>query len=511
MKRWIAGLGVAAGLWVTGCARGPESTDEFPDAQAVLESAHHAFAAGNRDEALRILRESVASGLYPEDRLALFQSLLQALLRDGCVEEAQAEFAATVGRDEPLTRASFGTVLAHLEHDGDDPGVVAWALRLLDLDLPSDLAARAVSSAIGAALRSGEWEGAEAAMRAGLERFRSAELRRALENLTSAELRSGRLENARRMMDGIASAAGDDPELLGAVRGWRVELAFREDELPSAESAFRAAAPELPDRVLRELLYRATLLSAERGAWDTAERLCEFALSEIADRPQAVRMAASQWLSLARQQGLAEEIPRRLQALFEFGVGTETVFGLYRRDFYSLMNERDKALIPEMLAVSRRLSDGIAGSRDRAALQTMDLDAAFLLEDYERSIAILEEGIPGYDGAWHAMALNKLRAHLAVREGRTDEAVKRFRDFMDHVRTWEEPEVDPSTGMLFTKEMSLGHNARRIADLLAEAGREAEAAEAYAEARAYLEKALMEVSERPGERAFVEKEMSALP
>ncbi|MFC1453391.1 hypothetical protein ACFLSJ_08625, partial [Verrucomicrobiota bacterium] len=149
---------------------------------------------------------------------------------------------------------------------------------------------------------------------------------------------------------------------------------------------------------------------------------------------------------------------------------------------------------------------------DRKRLKSMALDGSFVIEDYERSLATVEAGIPGRDEAWHEMALNKIKAHLALQEGRTDEAVTRFRRFMQDVEaTWEEAEEDPSTGIKHTREMSLGFNARRIGDILSEAGQTDAAREAYREARSYCAKALELLDETSREHAMVRERLASMP
>ena len=109
------------------------------------------------------------------------------------------------------------------------------------------------------------------------------------------------------------------------------------------------------------------------------------------------------------------------------------------------------------------------------------------------------------------MARNKLGAHLAIEEGRTDDAVAMFRDFMKHVETWTDATVDPSTGIAHTREMSLGFNAKRIGNIYRDAGRAEEAAKAYAEARDYFDQAMKGTEEGSKEAAYIEKEMAELP
>jgi hypothetical protein len=139
------------------------------------------------------------------------------------------------------------------------------------------------------------------------------------------------------------------------------------------------------------------------------------------------------------------------------------------------------------------------------------LDGAFVLEDYDRTLRLLEEGIPDREPEWHEMAITKVKAHKALQEGRPLDAVRHFREFMKFVEQREEPERDPSTGILHTREMSLGRNAKRIGDILREAGQDEEARRAYEEAEQYYAAALEEVEPDSREADLIRTEKAQIP
>ena len=138
-------------------------------------------------------------------------------------------------------------------------------------------------------------------------------------------------------------------------------------------------------------------------------------------------------------------------------------------------------------------------------------NVAFLLEDYDKVIAILEEGLP-YEESWHNMALNKARAHKALKTGNKREAVERFNAFIkDTLNEFSHPEIDPSTGMIYSKEMILGFNSRRVGDLLTDLGENQEAEESYKQAISYYETALNKLAVGSGEFEFIMDELEKIP
>jgi hypothetical protein len=87
--------------------------------------------------------------------------------------------------------------------------------------------------------------------------------------------------------------------------------------------------------------------------------------------------------------------------------------------------------------------------------------------------------------------INKVKAHLDLKEGRIDDAVAKFRLFMAAIAAQaDQGHRDPITDERVTKDMILGYNASRIGDIYDKAGRAEDAAKAYAEAKADYEKAL---------------------
>jgi len=119
--------------------------------------------------------------------------------------------------------------------------------------------------------------------------------------------------------------------------------------------------------------------------------------------------------------------------------------------------------------------------------------------------------VPGHDPAWQATMLNKVKAHQALKEGNTDEAVKRFRAFMDAIASQEDQgHRDPVTDERVSRPMILGYNAKRIGDILVAAGRADEAAKAYAEATANYRDALTAFAETDPEHKTITAALAEL-
>jgi hypothetical protein len=138
------------------------------------------------------------------------------------------------------------------------------------------------------------------------------------------------------------------------------------------------------------------------------------------------------------------------------------------------------------------------------------MDGAYMLEDYARVVRILEEGIPSQDEAWHGMAVNKVKARLALQEGRKRDAVAFLRASTTFIAQVHRYAADPSTGIVHTREMRLGDTNRQMAELLDSLGDGDGARAARTEAARYYREALESMD--PSSRAYqiVKEAMQAL-
>ena len=121
-------------------------------------------------------------------------------------------------------------------------------------------------------------------------------------------------------------------------------------------------------------------------------------------------------------------------------------------------------------------------------LKSFELDADFVLGDYDAALAVIDGGIADHDAAWHQMTRTKILAHKALADKEWATAVARFREFLDLLP--DEDQHDPTTGIVFSRDSLVGLNEKRIGDIWTEAGDPAKAAAAYAAAREAYEKAI---------------------
>jgi len=245
---------------------------------------------------------------------------------------------------------------------------------------------------------------------------------------------------------------------------------------------------------------------------DVIESMCERLTKADAGTTALGADAGSKLVELTAQRQEWKKALERLQWLLDTHPGDPAVQDAYEKSVYGALESGDAELKKSYVAIGRSMLDQPLSTDERNRVRQNLFNVAFLLEEYDEVIAMLEERLPQFEESWHDMALNKALAHKALKEGNKREAADRFRAFMEDTATeFTNPEIDPTTGMIYSKEMILGVNARRIGDLLAEVGDSQEAKELYRQAIAHYESALSKLTQGSGEFEFVVDELEKIP
>jgi tetratricopeptide (TPR) repeat protein len=286
----------------------------------------------------------------------------------------------------------------------------------------------------------------------------------------------------------------------------------RRREWVSAETQFKDMAARFDVDAL-DAPFAVLLSRASNGRQaELVERLCEFVLSEHRDKATIVARAASFWVIGSSERSQWPQVIERLNTLLDQGVPEGVLLNPFSKTIYAVVQSGAPESQQAMLDVGKRISKGELTEADQIRIKILMFDGAFLMDDYDAVLTALLEGVPERDEDWHEMAINKVSAHKALKEGNIDEAIKRFREFMEVTdRTWKDAQVDPSTRIRHSREMIMGFNARRIGNILKEAGRAEEAGKAYREAVDYYEAALEQAEPDSPEHRKIVSDLGEIP
>ncbi len=476
-----------------------ETADTSPDELLVEEEPNPLYQLfGEVDDLLTGGDTNAATakilGAWDDVRYAKYRTDLATitqrfLLFTDQAPKAREAFLETIRTEPEAARPGFDILYSYYLGTGDADAATAWAHELLDQPLPPDMRQAAAGWYLDGLLQTA---GEEAFFQAlpMLDDFEPGQACAIAADLCRAAYNRGKFELlAKELATFRAAPYGSSEDLSKTAALYDLLVRGAQGDWTGVSDTIDDAISLLPVRDLRFALTRLFEAARKQGRPAEAESLAERVLRSETCRayPGVLAVASREWIAL----GLAADVatfPQRIAALRDFGVPADTILSNVNRHFYDVLNDREVvvALVKELDALAPLLDED---SR-RNTLDSLLLDASFVTEDYARVLAILERGIPDRDEDWHEMTKTKMRAHLAMQNGDTDEAVRQFRAFMDLVAKTTEVQLDPSTGIMHSPESILAFNARRIGDIYAKAGRADEAAAAYAEARERYAKAL---------------------
>ncbi len=499
-----------------GCGR-PESSpepvedtaaaDEGAAFAALFEQARAHYHEGDTDAAVDLLTEGLADPLFVSNQSQIFRALIELLLLENRVVDAQTNYLAMLHASPDTAAQAFNLIPTHLKRQPDPAAYLSWCEQMIAAELPAGIAESAYAYYVDANIQAGNLGSLKALANESFARFGGAGAVRVLTRPMNELVDKKEFATIRAGLDALQATG--DAAALDFVTGMEMTLAAAEAQWESVVSMFKEKGAALPDAASRLALRTVSGRAMEAGRADVVDELCEHVFSAMPAATATKEQAVSLYLDVPEKAGNYDQLVERIQKLGAAKADSrlrQKISGV----FYNVMSKASEASKKTLLQIVETMLDesGEAGS---SQLQALLMDGAVLCSDYRLALKVLDSGFRADDTEWVTMARNKLGAHLAMEEGRTDDAVRMFREFMKHVETWTDATVDPSTGIAHTREMSLGFNAKRIGHIYRDAGRSEDAAKAYAEARAYFDQALAEVKEDSKEAAYIREQMAELP
>lgn len=514
----VIGLALAA----SGCSRRPPPPAAAPAAPesaglppedpvaSVFMRADALLAQGGTNAAVALYTESMAAPELAAYRASFFDGLLRTLLASGQLQEAQRRLQEVLASDPELARAGMGRIYGYLMEHGRRDEMIAWTDAALALPaLPAEFRSAFRELNLMGLVARGDDERVLRQIELLLANAPADDAigltQRTIDALFDQQ-RSGLVE---RILQLAGKPVTSDPAIQSLLAFTRIRLLAARGDWATLKIQLPAVAAKLGDDDLQRLMRG--ILAPLRVAGDTthSDPLCEQMLTLAAGKPQTLDVTARQWIENAMATDKAA-LPTRLEALQRANVSAQLLCQFHMNYFYDIIG--DPAVVRPMKELGMRLMLLADDAEVRNGIRTRVLDACFVLEDYATALQMLQEGIAGRDAAWHAMAISKVKAHQALKENNPREAVRCFREFMVTVMSAKDEDTsDPATGIVHSKEMILGRNAKRIGDILASIPDPAGAQQAYAEARSYYTQALAKAKDAPATRQIVEREMAATP
>ncbi|MGN0845162.1 MAG: hypothetical protein ACI4QT_08095 [Kiritimatiellia bacterium] len=439
--------------------------------------------------------------------------MIRFLLFSEQVEVAQEKFLALLRTAPDQVMASNDLIYGYLLETGKQEEALDWARVLLAQDLPMEMRTTAAGWVLDGVLSSNP-EGVSELVDQLLKEFDAETICPILQRSVLAALSGKKTEIAEKMVAQMKAAASDKSPAIGnAVALLEIRIAAAKGDFGAIEKALPGIVGKVQDPSIFQALSFVYRNAREQKSLDALERISGMVVSDplYKDLKNTRNSAAREWcnvLFLRDDETLKAAYPERLDKLLALGFSPKVVLGIYSRHFYQTIES--KPLLQACADVSKRLEPLLKEEADLSLLRTFRLDTAFMLDDYEEALRLLEAGIPDHDEAWHKLSIVKVKAHIALREKKYDEAAALFREFISLLP--EEEQFDPQTGVGYTRDILAAKNEVRIGDFMTEAGRAEEAKAAYDKANELYAKCLADeklVSDAR-RKGFLEESVKAL-
>lgn len=491
---WLA-LTVAAALLASGCkpsaekiaAREEKITREV---QGLLAQIQTLQGEGKFAGAIILIDKSLKTAKYSAHKAEFFSQKIDILLAQKNDTAASDLILATWKSDPQLARCVFDRLYNYYLQQNNHAAIHAWCIRLLELGtaLPYDLRSQVLDWQLTASLAQNDTAAAQADLDAIMAQLKPADAIALVQPALVRLIDAGQHDLASGLTKHISEKKPSEP----LYRDLTVTLALRcvlaTSNWQTFPDAFQACVAQLPDDQLLKLMRTAIAALQKNSLKELVEQSCKQVVFNALDKTNTVNYSSRIWV----ESGVATDkklLPERLDALLNAKVSPIQVGNLFDRYFYELVNNLD--IIRSLCSIGERILTMCSDETTVNNIKVKVLDGAFIVEDFDLAVQMLEKGIPGKDKAWHDMSLPKVKAHRAMAQKKPREAVQYFRDFMNAwITSKQEEEYDPTSGIAYSREWILGRNANRIAGILDSIPDKAEADKARDEAKAYFKIAL---------------------
>jgi len=500
MKVWMVCVLAVCVMGVTGCgSKESKAEKQAARAEQLRQEVEAQFAAiaelqsnGELDAAVALIEQCLANAKYKNYRPAFFSQKVDLLLAQDKSEEAGGIVLAALEKEPQLARGTLGRVHAYHQGRGDHAAVFGWSKLLLAAGkgaaLPKDLHPQVLGWQLAAAVATGDSAAVAEAVDQVIARLAPKAGVTRLQEVVGSLIAAEKFALASEVIECLAAKGGAAQEYKALAVTLRLRNVLAQKDWGKVPAAIEACTAQLQDGDLAAQLRQTAQAFQKGGQVALLEPICKNLFLAVPGKEAAAGLAARLWLDI----GVASDkrvLPERLVALLEAKVQAEQVADLFERHFYLLAE--DPSAIKTLLAVGERIVGACSDKETIDRLTIKRLDGAFIIEDYDLALDMLGQGIPGQSPQWHEMSIPKVKAHRALAQSKTLEAIGHFRAFMKVLAdVGPEEEHDPTSGVVYSREWILGRNAHRIAGLYESISETDNAAKAREEAKALFAAAL---------------------
>ena len=458
--------------------------------ETLFEQIEGLLSENRTDEALQRVDQGLSNPAYAAHKTRFFTQKIDLLLAQNKEAETRELILQAWTKSPELARAVFGRVYNQYAGMKRHADIRLWCQKLLapEIGLPVDLRSQVLNWQLSASLNMSDPESAKTDLEAMLASLIPEETVPLLQQAFGGLIDAGQYEFATSLIQYLEKKKISSPLYTQLFATLSLRCSIAQKDWPNMTPLFNACVDQLPDDALNKLLRTTFATLQKNNKPDLLQAFSKQVIFNAPDKKTAVHYASRIWVECgvsANKKLLTE----RLDALLTAKVSPVQVGNLFDRYFYEMTD--DLEIIRSLCVLGERILSVCTDEATVNNIKVKILDGAFITDNFDLAVTMLEQGIPGKDKTWHDMSLPKVKAHRAMAQKKPREAVQYFRDFMNAwIASDQKEEFDPTSGIAYSREWILGRNANRIAGILDSIPDHVEADKARAEAKAYFKTAL---------------------
>ncbi len=521
MKRIILGVMVIA--LVAGCGKkSPEEpknnvagtatqkTDE-PTPSPVdkfFESFYSTINNGKTNEAVDMLTAAMNNPELKDGYPSMLRMLIILKIRSDKIQEAKDIMLNAAQNNPEYLKRSFGLICQHYASQNNIDALLDWTKTLMDKKLPEEYQGSIYFWRTDALYNAGKFDDIINLVPAMIASTTEQNAAYIMRRISGRLLKDKKYDEQMKLLEAAEKASSGNVINSFVITAKQSSL-LEQGKIEEAESLFKQNAAKMLDPDAATILRS---LSTKFSDQQKSDAILLFALENLKNDSRTIKYAATAWVDNAVNAKQYTEAVTRINELMKMDVPVANIYKIYIDKFYKIIAANDKDVIKKILATGTDLS-AKCNDRMQQSIRAAQLDGAFLMEDYQKAAEYVRAGIEGHDEAWKKMALNKIAAHQALKDGKIEDAITEFRNFMEDIKNEsdKQPERDPTTGIEYSKELILGNNALRIAELYKKIGKDKEASSAYEEAADYYTQALSNAKPDSETYKMIQEQIKKLP
>ena len=461
-------------------------------------------------EALKLIDEALSNPQFIKHTHLFFPQKINLLLSMNRPEEAAALMLETWRTSPELARTAFGYVAEYYLRENRYADLRSWCEKLHELgtNFPKNLRPSLATWRLKASLGAGDFKTARQDIDDLITLYKPDECVVLLKNALNQTIDSGKQQETLLLLEDLAKQGPKQEVYQQTFTTLILRCLVIKKDWPLLMPPLNDAILSLPDDQLFGTLKLVFDALKKDGQQTFIEQTSKQTVFNAAGKQKSVNYAARLWvdISMAKDKKVLAD---RLNVLLNVDVSPVLIADLFERYFYEMIDNQD--VMRNLCAVGTRMLSVCKDETQSSMIKVKLLDGAFILNDFDKAIEMLEQGIPGRDEKWHEMSIPKIKAHRAMAQNKPREAVQYFREFMNvWIATGQEEEFDPPTGIAHSRDWILGRNAIRIAQLLESIPDKVEADKARDEAKTYFMGALQKAENDPLALQTLKKEIKTL-